>query len=58
MQGLWGTLLTFTYDANGNRTVVQDNFGGVTTNVYDAVGNLTEQEFGGVDQTPMRIDQS
>ena len=45
-----------TYDAAGERTVVDDNFGGVTTNVYDADGNLTQQLFGGTGQTPMRID--
>jgi RHS repeat-associated protein len=46
------------YDAAGHRTKVQDNFNGVTSNVYDANGNLTQQEFGGTGQTPMRIDQS
>ena len=35
---------------------MQDNFGGMTSNAYDADDNLTQQEFGGTGQTPMRID--
>lgn len=38
------TLQTFTYDAVGNRTKVQDSFGGTTTSVYNAVNLLTTRQ--------------
>jgi YD repeat-containing protein len=52
----FGLVLTFSYDAVGNRTLVQDSFGGVTTSVYGAANRLTSREFGGVSQTPLRSD--
>jgi RHS repeat-associated protein len=55
-RGPFGANLTMTYDADGRRTLVQDNFAGVTTSGYDADGNLTQELFGGVGQTPLRID--
>jgi YD repeat-containing protein len=54
--GPFGADLTMTYDADGHRTVVQDQFGGVTTSMYDGDGNLTEEETGGVGLTPLRIN--
>ena len=53
---LFGQVLTFAYDAVGNRTVVQDSKGGTTTSVYDADNNLESEQFGGAGQTPLRID--
>jgi hypothetical protein len=38
---MWATTLTFTFDAVGNRTKVQDSFGGVTTSAYNAVNLLS-----------------
>ena len=49
-------MLTYTYDAAGNRTQVQDSLGGVTTYVYDADHELTSEQFGGAGQTPLRLD--
>ncbi len=55
-QGLFGQVLTYTLDAVGNTTRVDDSQGGVTTSVYNAVNLLTERDFGGVGQTPLRMD--
>src|SRR5205823_7829359 len=55
-QGLFGLTLTSTYDAVGNRTLLTDSKGGVTTSVYDANNELTSRQFGGVSQTPLRFD--
>ena len=52
----FGQALTFTYDADGNRTVLQDSQGGITTSIYDAVNLLTSRQFGGSGQTPLRVD--
>src|SRR5439155_3281515 len=38
---VWGKVLTFTYDANGNRTQVQDSAGGTTDSRFDARNQLT-----------------
>ena len=54
----FSVVLTESYDAAGNRTKVQDSFGGVTTFVYDSANNLTSEQFGGVGQTPLRIDMA
>ena len=51
-------MLTYGYDADSQQTLRQDSFGGVLTDVYDAVGNQTSIQFGGVGQTPLRLDQS
>ena len=48
-------VLTQTFDADGDRTLVQDSFGGVTTYVYDAGNELTSEQFGGVSQTPLHM---
>jgi YD repeat-containing protein len=53
---VWNNLLTFTYDSRGNRTKVEDSQGGVTTSVYDADNRLISEQFGGVSQTPLRVD--
>jgi YD repeat-containing protein len=55
-QDVWGLTLTFTYDAVGNRTRVDDSLGGVETSVYDAANRLTSRQFGGTGQTPLRED--
>src|SRR5262249_9262449 len=34
------------YDANGNRTKVQDSLGGVTSSTYDAANRLTQRQSG------------
>src|SRR5262249_53390628 len=47
--------LTSTYDANGNRTNVQDSKGGVTTSTYDNANNLTSRQFSN-GTTPLRED--
>jgi YD repeat-containing protein len=52
----FGQVLTFTYDPVGNRTLVQDSQGGTLTSVYDAANRLTSRQFGGVGQTPLRMD--
>jgi len=52
---VWGNLLTFTYNARGQRTQVADSRSGVTTSVYDDKGQLTRRDFSdGV--TALRID--
>ena len=55
-QDVWSKTLTYAYDGNGNRVSVADSLGGVQTSVYDAGNNLTTREFGGVGQTPLRLD--
>src|SRR5207302_1575230 len=55
---MFGNLLTFSYDSVGHRTKVQDNFGGVLSVIYDGNGNVTQELFGGVSQTPLRADLS
>jgi RHS repeat-associated protein len=52
----FGQTLTFTYDANDNRTAVLDSLSGTTTSVYDALNRLTVREFGGPGQTTLRED--
>ena len=52
----FGLVLTYTYDPAGNRTLVQDSLGGVTTCVYDAAHQLVSEQFGGAGETPLRID--
>jgi RHS repeat-associated protein len=52
----FGLSLTFTYDATDNRTRVEDSLGGVTTSVYDDANRLTQREFGGTGQTPLRVE--
>jgi uncharacterized protein RhaS with RHS repeats len=50
-------VLTFAYDATGNRTRVQDSAGGVTTSTFDAAGHLTRRDISdGV--TALRVDQT
>jgi hypothetical protein len=44
------------YDGVGNRTLLQDSLGGVTSSIYDVVNRLTSRQFGGTSQTPLRID--
>jgi hypothetical protein len=36
----FGLALTFQYDGDGNRTQVQDSFGGVMTSVYGLPGRI------------------
>src|SRR5206468_1493566 len=43
----FGVSLTATYDAAGNRILLQDSFGGVLTSVYDAVHRLTAEQLNG-----------
>jgi RHS repeat-associated protein len=52
----YGLSMTFQYDAAGNRTLVQDSLGGVTTSIYDLDNRLTSRQFGGSGQTPLRLD--
>jgi RHS repeat-associated protein len=49
-------LLTYSYDAANNRTLVKDSQGGVATSVYDVLNRLTSRQFGGT--TPLRIDET
>ncbi len=46
------------FDAEGDSTLMQDSFGGVTTYVHDADNELTNEQFGGVGQTPLRMDMT
>jgi RHS repeat-associated protein len=52
----FGQRLTFTWDAAGNRVVVQDSKGGTTTSTYDALNRLTQRQFGGSGQTPLHVN--
>src|SRR5262249_25308207 len=52
----FGQTLTASYDAVGNRTLLQDSLGGVLTSLYDADNRLTSRQFGGASQTPLRLD--
>src|SRR5262249_13719350 len=54
--GPYGTVLTYSYDAVGNRTLTQDSFGATTTSVYDAANELTSKQQGGAGQTQLRVD--
>src|SRR5262249_19741862 len=54
--GVFGTVLTYSYDAVGNRTLTQDSFGATTTSMYDAANELTSKQQGGVGQTQLRVD--
>ena len=54
----FGLTLTYSYDADGNRIEVQDSLGGVTNYSYDAVNELTSEQFSGTGQVPLRIDMS
>jgi RHS repeat-associated protein len=47
--------LTLSYDSVGNRTQVQDSFGGLTTSVFDADNRLNSRKFTGNGQA-LRID--
>jgi YD repeat-containing protein len=58
IQEPFGLSLTYSYDGANNRTVVQDSLNGVTTFVFDAANRLTSEQFGGIGQTPLRIDQT
>jgi YD repeat-containing protein len=49
-------LRTCAYDAAGNRTRVDDSFGGVTTSTFDAVNRLSARELGGSGIAPMRAE--
>jgi RHS repeat-associated protein len=53
---VWNQRLTFTFDGVGNRTKVEDSFGGVKTSTYDAVNRLATIQFGGASQTEARLD--
>jgi RHS repeat-associated protein len=53
---VWNTTLTFSYDAADRQTKIQDSFAGVLTSVYDNANRLTSRQFGGVGQTPLRLD--
>ena len=48
--------LTFGYDAASDRVTVTDSFQGVTTSTFDALGRLTERQFGGTGQTALHVD--
>jgi RHS repeat-associated protein len=53
---VWGKTSSFTYDEVGNRTRVQDAFGGVETSVYDHDNRLSTREISGISTTQMRAD--
>src|SRR5262249_7105296 len=52
----FGATLTFTYDAAGNRTQVQDSQGGIETSTFDADNRLSTRQFSGIGATQLRID--
>jgi hypothetical protein len=41
----FGANLTFEYDGVGNRTQVQDSFGGTISSTYDAANELQQRQF-------------
>jgi YD repeat-containing protein len=43
----FNVILTFAYDAVGNRTLVRDSFGGRQTSIYDAANHLTRHSQSG-----------
>src|SRR5208283_468675 len=51
-----GDVLTMGYDANNNRTSVQDNFGGLISRVYNGDNELVTIMLGGSGVTPLRAD--
>ena len=51
----FGLSLTFGYDAASDRVTVTDSFQGVTTSTFDALGRLTERQFGGTAQTALHM---
>src|SRR5260370_39324915 len=53
---VWGLALTVSYDAAGNRTLVQDSKGGVTSYLYGHGDRLTGVPFGGSGQAPLGAD--
>src|SRR5207248_1313709 len=52
----FGVSLDFAYDAHGNRTLVQDSFGGTTQSTYDAANQLVSRLFTADGQPTLRID--
>jgi len=54
----FGLSLTFAYDANGNRELVQDSFGGTTQSTYDWANRLVSEVYAQSGQPTMRIDQA
>jgi RHS repeat-associated protein len=50
--------LSFGYDANGNRVLVQDSFGGTTQSTYDAANQLVSELFSQVGQPSLEVDQT
>ncbi len=55
VQEPFGLSLTFTHDADGNRTGVQDSLGGAQTSTYDAENDLLTREQTG-DRGTLRVD--
>jgi RHS repeat-associated protein len=53
---VFGLTTTYGYDALSRQTTMQDSLGGTLTTVYDNAGRQTSQQFGGVGQTPARVD--
>jgi RHS repeat-associated protein len=56
VQGLFNVTLTFVYDNAGNRTAVQDSFGGYLTSTYDGDNRLTFRSYTG-QGTSLSYDQ-
>jgi RHS repeat-associated protein len=53
---VFGLTMTYGYDGVDRQTSMQDSLGGLLTTVYDNAGRQTSERFGGVGQTPARID--
>jgi RHS repeat-associated protein len=54
----FGVSLSFGYDANGNRDLVQDSFGGTTQSTYDAANQLVSELFSQTGQPSLQVDQT
>lgn len=52
----FGVSLTFGYDVQGHRNVVEDSFGGRIDSTYNALGQLASRVFQQPDQPTLRID--
>jgi RHS repeat-associated protein len=53
---VFGQVLTYSYDLANRVTQRSDSLGGVLTSVYDNADRLTSRQFGGTNQTPVRVD--
>jgi hypothetical protein len=53
---MFGTTLTYSYDAADNRTAIQDSLGAITTWTFDLLNRATTMMFSGSGMPALRED--